>query len=482
MRVAFVAHNGQYVVAELAGGGAVNANRVSVGPWEQFSIVRGESNVLVVTLGGYLWRAPGDGTLDAVPRCVDSTTWFTWIDHGDGTVSLRAADGRYVVAESGGGRELRADRTEIGPWEKFRVKRADAWTPIPQVPPTPPALSALRPDGRVLRSSAGHVVHVREVTAFLAFRKWLDGVDLAPFVSWARSLRVDACRVLGSVVWGPLDPRQIGDRYFEELVAFVTWIAAQGIRLEFVALADAKRFNFDQNWMDRHFAQVIEVLSGSSHLCELGNEPWHNGPDPQNFARPTGVVAAKGDLSVQAPYFYQPPWDYVTYHSPRDSEWPRKARHADDELRPAGVPALLNEPMGADEQGEAGRRSAEPEDFFYYAALAGLMAAGSCFHFQDGLRANLPGPVQQKCAEAFALGWALVDPAWRLGEYAAGHLSNRPIEHSDQLALRTYARIVGNDALALAVRPAPGWTASARDDWRITRQAGPHGSLVWLAR
>lgn len=41
-------------------------------------------------------------------------------------IALRASTGHYLVAESGGGREVRADRARIGPWETFTVYDAGA--------------------------------------------------------------------------------------------------------------------------------------------------------------------------------------------------------------------------------------------------------------------------------------------------------------------------------------------------------------------
>jgi hypothetical protein len=40
---------------------------------------------------------------------------------GDGVtqIALRAANGQYVCAESGGGQEVVANRNEIGAWETF---------------------------------------------------------------------------------------------------------------------------------------------------------------------------------------------------------------------------------------------------------------------------------------------------------------------------------------------------------------------------
>jgi hypothetical protein len=41
------------------------------------------------------------------------------VDRGRGQLALQASNGMYVCAEDGGGREVVANRTAIGPWETF---------------------------------------------------------------------------------------------------------------------------------------------------------------------------------------------------------------------------------------------------------------------------------------------------------------------------------------------------------------------------
>ena len=62
------AFNGQYVAAEMGGGGAVNANRNSAGPYEEFFMEPlGGGQVAFKTLNGnYLRIALPGGIMDAV--------------------------------------------------------------------------------------------------------------------------------------------------------------------------------------------------------------------------------------------------------------------------------------------------------------------------------------------------------------------------------------------------------------------------------
>ena len=141
------ASNGQYVVAVNNGGGGVRADRPRPGPWGRFTLVdpnggcveSGDTVSLHTSDGFYLRARQGGGaTLDAtapratpwarfVIRRTDHDHWYHYLAvrppavvNGD-DVSLQAASGHYVVAAEGGGREVRADRVGVGPWETFRI-------------------------------------------------------------------------------------------------------------------------------------------------------------------------------------------------------------------------------------------------------------------------------------------------------------------------------------------------------------------------
>ncbi len=85
------AYNGQYVMAEGGGGGAVNANRDWTRTWETFTIR----------------KVGGTGQIN----CGDK-------------ISLQAHNGNYVVAEGGGGGVVNANRSWVRSWETFKIKCA----------------------------------------------------------------------------------------------------------------------------------------------------------------------------------------------------------------------------------------------------------------------------------------------------------------------------------------------------------------------
>ncbi len=102
------------------GGGQLVANRATVGPWETFTIVHADLSMGEI--------ASGQGVI------------------------LRTANGQFLCAEGGGGREVLTDRTSIGAWETFMVEvesppAVEAAQAAPEmvqptaemIPPAPPA-------------------------------------------------------------------------------------------------------------------------------------------------------------------------------------------------------------------------------------------------------------------------------------------------------------------------------------------------------
>ena len=150
-RVSLQADSGHYLVAEGNGGGAVNANRRSVGAWETF-IVRGEGQerclqsgdvVSIRTTDGFHFRAEGGGgsTLDATATGAGLWEQFA-VRRAAGHGAIRSRDligfqtptGHYISADEGGGSSVNANRTRLGPWETFAISVLGF-----ELPPLPPS-------------------------------------------------------------------------------------------------------------------------------------------------------------------------------------------------------------------------------------------------------------------------------------------------------------------------------------------------------
>jgi peptidyl-Lys metalloendopeptidase len=138
MVASLMASNGNYVVAEGGGGGAVNANRVEARTWETFILIDRNGGYLMsgdsVNLGTYDGKhflvAEGGGGREVKADRTGARAWETFtirkvsgsgrIRFGD-EVSIQVYNGQYMVAEGGGGGVVNANRDAVGRWEKFRL-------------------------------------------------------------------------------------------------------------------------------------------------------------------------------------------------------------------------------------------------------------------------------------------------------------------------------------------------------------------------
>jgi len=116
--------------------GDVHADRRAVGPWEKFTTVmftvrvaprgpgraRNRPRVAISSWRGYFSaESGGGGQVHANRHQIGDWETAQLIRNPNGTVSVRAKGGHYLVAERGGGdgSVCNWDRTTIGPWEQF---------------------------------------------------------------------------------------------------------------------------------------------------------------------------------------------------------------------------------------------------------------------------------------------------------------------------------------------------------------------------
>ncbi|WP_332880636.1 xylosidase [Streptomyces sp. NBC_00564] len=115
--------NANYVTAENTGTSALIANRMAVGNWEKFDMIdAGSGAVALYSHANYRFVTAGSAPLIADSTSAGRAQSFQLVHNSDGTVSLLAsATGKYVTADDAGDSALIADRTTIGPWEKFTL-------------------------------------------------------------------------------------------------------------------------------------------------------------------------------------------------------------------------------------------------------------------------------------------------------------------------------------------------------------------------
>ncbi len=358
----------------------------------------------------------------------------------------------------------------------------------PPVPPSAGESGPIHPDGEVFRRADGSIYQWRGETQFLLFRDFLDGRDLSDRLNAIVNRNANLVRVLGMAHYIPLNagqvgfnPAQYGDRYFTGLGEFADLLSRYGLRVEFTALADAQILMPIERDQRAFLEKVAGVLTSKPHaFLETGNEPFKNGFDPKRLGRVPGVVQASGVYDYNdagTPYASLYALDYVTVHPPRDNEWPRKTR-LDEYSNALDRPVVWDEPMGAAEVNDPGRRSNVVSDFAEMCAGTALHGAGATFHSEAGLTAAPFGPRQWEAAQACFAAMRAVPPEAPLWQYTAGHLSSCPFAHDEARFLRVFCQLDGNRGVCGFVR-LTGSLPSPRDGWTITGTSGP---VVTVAR
>jgi len=135
--ISLKSYHGKYLVAEADG--RLNANRDQVGPWEKFTI------------------------LDP-----NNTASTREVRYGD-VISLRSYHGKYVVAEADG--KAKADRTAIGPWEKWTILE----------PNNPNSRASIPDDGKIALKS----FHGKYLVAEANHTVNANRAAIGPWETWA---------------------------------------------------------------------------------------------------------------------------------------------------------------------------------------------------------------------------------------------------------------------------------------------------------
>lgn len=375
---------------------------------------------------------------------------------------------------------------------------------IEEPPPAPVTLAhageagALHVVGLSIRDDHGLEWRYRGFTDFKLFRRFLDGEDLQPLLTERVELGANTLRVLlTAAALFDLRPDQYSDA---QLDAFLELLASRGLRCECVILVDANpkekfglRGTLPTVDLQRAFvARIAAVLNRhwNASPSELCNECSHEITqiDRAAFQKPSGPTlwergSGQGD---EAPF--TPAWDLVGDHPGRQTDWPRRLTCRDirsNDGPPWGirVACVENEPMGAAEVEQPGRRATNADDFAQFAAHCALNGNGCLFHSEDGIQSRRLGPVQAAAARAFfaALRWVPVNaPTW---PYRRGGLSGPQascIAHEDTKALRTFSKDNGAECWTVAIRPSADWQPIGVDGWRVADS--PRRGLVRLTR
>lgn len=263
--------------------------------------------------------------------------------------------------------------------------------------------------------------------------RWVSGLTLLArtpsqqktFLDWAAKTGFNGVRVFaGAVTWAKLTP----EGSLRALPLLLDQAAARGLAVEVTGLMDTG-LGYDAR---AHVQALVDIVAGRRGVVfELANEIGHptqaKDLTPERLrawgkeiVEPRGVIWAIGAGETDSLVNGGHPTaggSYITVHLDRGGAmWPQVARvRALFEVsRALGVPVINNEPIGCDEKPgrETGRqRWNDPAGFFALGVLDRAFNLGGIHHSQAGLMGEVPGPVQQRCAEGYVAGHRAVESA-----------------------------------------------------------------------
>jgi hypothetical protein len=321
----------------------------------------------------------------------------------------------------------------------------------------PTVRGRMRIDGRRFVHPDGSPFIWRFATGFRLLDLLADGdaAGVDRFMAWARDTGFNGVRVL-TMAAGLFDLRPEAGRC--RLDALLERAASHDLYVELVALADTRALSLTGD----ELREQVRAVGGACarHLncagVEIANEPWHPSQadalhDPAFLTELAHLVPAPGLVTEgAAPDDEQiERWlgGYVVRHLDRSRDkWnrTRRVRELENLSRETVRPVVNDEPIGASEADQPGRRSADPAEFFALGVLNRVFGVGGTFHFEDGLQARVPGPVQQACAEAFLHGSTLWPDEVETAFFNAGWAAS-PVRSADfdRAIVRAYSAVTG---------------------------------------
>jgi len=95
---------------------------------------------------------------------------------------------------------------------------------------------------------------------------------------------------------------------------------------------------------------------------------------------------------------------YVTWHAPRTANWDREIAKGAGLVKKFAKPVISDEPIGAADKPEPGRRDNDPARFRAAGAAARAAGIGSTFHYDGGIQTRMPTTIEMACLDAWLAG------------------------------------------------------------------------------
>ena len=388
--------------------------------------------------------------------------------------------------------------------EEFLIRLTPAGPQTPTHEPT----TRLEAKGGEFRRPDGTVFKWHGITAFTALSDWLAGnkTKLEKYADETQARGVNTWRVFA--IWVNTNLTPIGnDRYYAGVRELLTWARSRGLYVQLTALCDqvpGSSVLMTPAQRDAHVRELVAISRDVGNVFfEVSNEDWQNGDVADDWPPSVfeGVLAARSAVrDDQYPDAAGSILQWTAHHTPRDQQWPRKAKELLDVARlgfgggappfdrvwdPTRKPASATEPIRIAE-GTSPRQHA---DYFAVAELYGIggnihggFSTIDPSHQTDLQNCVFPtNPDHVAFIDQVGVVWRAGIPATAAatGRYTRGGLNDVPVHHEDRFtdagenlrgALRTFCMIEGDKATCVVVDPGrdhPGPVAI--NGWRIVR-------------
>jgi hypothetical protein len=266
----------------------------------------------------------------------------------------------------------------------------------------------LRISGTGFVDGAGKHFDWRGISAFrlLEFVARGRAADAEAYLRWAASKRLNVVRVFamadGIFQLAPEDGLKALPRLLE-------LAATHGIYVEVVAFTGTEVIRVDR----ADFVKRIGAICArhGNAILELANEPGHPTQaaamhDPAHLQSLVALVPKDVPVSLGSVEWHDgfAAGAFVTWHAPRTTNWHEEIGKGGELERRFGKPVVSDEPIGAADTIEPGRRDNDPARFRAAGAAARRAGIDSTFHYEGGLQARLPSAIEMRCLDAWLEG------------------------------------------------------------------------------
>ena len=321
----------------------------------------------------------------------------------------------------------------------------------------------VRVDGRFFVNDAGNFRPVfQSGLALLAQPQ----AQRAAFLDETAALGFNGVRVFaGDLGWANQTPASAR----AALPALLTEAAARGLYVYVCAITGGKEPVYD---IEAHLRAITEMAAAHPNtILEVANEIGHptlseRANDVRGLLSMARRIIPPGlTWTLGAPLSTDEPTPQGTYptdggmfndaHLDRGRDFWNQVRRVREIAALSDAtrkPAMSGEPIGAAEHTQPGKRESDPTFFFTLGALSRGFEVGSVFHSEAGLRGQLLGPNQRRCAQEFIAGWKALATTGRLQFVNAGWVPPNPsvMPHFSG-AERVYSFIEGNRGWSVVV-------------------------------